>query len=547
MVDWIHISTLSGSGDTTITVTADTNAQLTQRLTSLLVSGQTKSKTVSIIQTDIILSGNAVTFDATGGTSAITYTASTAPTLSLDNNYFTAVVSGNSIVITADISPTASTRTATLTATVGNAHEDVTITQSGVTFTVSGSSTQNIMAASTSSTFTITGNVNWKPSVVSGNTWLTLIDTSTRYAGSAANVGYNADTNMTVGDRHGVIAATWGDSYQYSTEVAYVVQEGLPIGTTDYLTFDILSAGTIVWQSSESMSYRKNGTTWTPVTAYGTTINVSQGDKLEFKAVNTWCHNAGFSGGTATFGASGNVMSMLYGDNFIGNTQLPPAPYSEDSGIEIGTFSNLFYDTNMVSAEHLVLPASTLNYACYAGMFINNHQLVTPPVLPATTLAPSCYEAMFMGCDSLTSAPELNVRTMAKNSYASMFKDCTSLTTAPGLPASTLADGCYLYMFYGCTGLTSAPDLLAPEIVGNCYDYMFGRCTQLSSVKCLATTQTPGWCNVLRAASWLQEVSPTGTFTKASGAEWIPWDGWTECGNGGMYSGIPDGWTVVTV
>lgn len=93
----------------------------------------------------------------------------------------------------------------------------------------------------------------------------------------------------------------------------------------------------------------------------------------------------------------------------------------------------------------------------------------------------------------------------------------------------------YSNMFNGCTNLTKAPELPATTIGNDAYREMFKGCTKLNYVKCLATTNTkPGWTGVLVAFAWLQNVSATGTFVKAAGANW----------NSGI-SGIPSGWTVV--
>lgn len=94
-------------------------------------------------------------------------------------------------------------------------------------------------------------------------------------------------------------------------------------------------------------------------------------------------------------------------------------------------------------------------------------------------------------------------------------------------PATQLALNVYIGTFYGCSELTRAPELPAPFLPANAYNEMFRDCTKLQLVTCLATSfgQAP--------RDWLKNVSPTGTFTKAVGAEW---------GTGA--SGIPDGWTV---
>ena len=86
-----------------------------------------------------------------------------------------------------------------------------------------------------------------------------------------------------------------------------------------------------------------------------------------------------------------------------------------------------------------------------------------------------------------------------------MFEGCTSLTTAPELPATTLADSCYSYMFYNCTNL-------------NYVKAMF--------------TDTSLYYPLM---SWLEGVSPTGTFVKNSAATWD-----------NTAANIPSGWTVQT-
>lgn len=48
--NWLHLSQVSGSGDTVITITADTSAELSERIYNLMVSGHTKSVTVPVTQ-----------------------------------------------------------------------------------------------------------------------------------------------------------------------------------------------------------------------------------------------------------------------------------------------------------------------------------------------------------------------------------------------------------------------------------------------------------------------------------------------------------------
>ena len=315
----------------------------------------------------------------------------------------------------------------------------------------------------------------------------------------------------------------------------------------DCLTFNITSAGTIVWKmfsqtSGQTISYTKdNGKTWEDITSTpeGTIINVETGDKIMFKGDNpTYGYNYGqntFSGSTAEFSVEGNIMSLIYGDNFINQTTLK-------SGY---TFHGLFdCCTGLTSAENLILPATTLTENCYMYMFYGCSSLTTAPEIPATTLAQNCYQSMFSDCSSLTTAPELPATTLTEYCYYCMFGGCTGLAIAPELPATTLAYGCYENMFYDCTSLTSAPELPATTLVENCYFKMFYGCNSLNYIKCLATDIsadecTDYWVGSMSSGSGSGSgggVSPTGTFVKAASM-----NDWSSKASG---AGIPDGWTV---
>ena len=229
-----------------------------------------------------------------------------------------------------------------------------------------------------------------------------------------------------------------------------------------------------------------------------------------------------------SYEAKGNIMSLLYGDNFSGQTSLSGRSY---------VFHRLFKNcSGLTSAENLCLPATTLSDHCYMAMFFDCTSLTTPPsVLPATNLSDArfCYEEMFAGCSSLTTVPSLPATTLADACYGTMFIDCTSLTTIPSnlLPATTLVKWCYSNMFYGCTSLTTAPQLLATTLVQQCYQEMFYGCTSLNSITCLATDISAEKCTY----QWVDGVASSGTFTKAASM-----NDWTT-----SIDGIPSNWTVV--
>jgi len=263
-----------------------------------------------------------------------------------------------------------------------------------------------------------------------------------------------------------------------------------------------------------------NGQTWTELPIGTDTPTISAGNKILWKNNMSTGEMAGTVSSTGIFEAQGNVMSLVYGDNFANQTSLEGYNFA---------LRQLFSNSNIKKTNNLLLPATTLAQFCYQYMFRGCTNLTTAPELPATTLNTNCYAFMFEGCTSLTTAPELPATTLADSCYAYMFNGCTSLTTAPVLPATTLASGCYSYMFGACTSLTTAPVLSATTLVNTCYSRMFTGCTSLNSITCLATNISANSCT----SEWVSGVAATGTFTKAVGTNWTTGT-----------SGIPNGWTV---
>lgn len=251
----------------------------------------------------------------------------------------------------------------------------------------------------------------------------------------------------------------------------------------DYLTLVALEDGTFSFYLGDSDTYMDsisysidNGETWVTydgeerdITAL-TTPTITTGNKVLWKGIGKAVGDAAsYFESTGRFNAQGNIMSLLYGDNFADKTQF-------DSEYQY-QLNGLFMGSKVVDTNNLILPA--------------------------ITLTDSCYNNMFNGCTSLTTTPELPATTLADSCYGSMFSDCTSLTTAPELPATTLAPYCYYDMFNGCTSL--------------------------NSIKCLATNISATNCTT----DWVIGVAASGTFTKKSsmsswttGISGIP-SGWT--------------------
>lgn len=333
-------------------------------------------------------------------------------------------------------------------------------------------------------------------------------------------------------------------------EVVYQENDPGPDYSKEYLTFEALESGTFTLAGEDVRYSLDGGDTWTLLAANTATPTLNQGDKILWKGQFD-CNGKKFSS-TCRFNAMGNIMSLMYGDNFIGQTTFP----NNFTFYQGGFYQN----TRLVSAENLVLPATTLIASCYRQMFDGCTSLTTAPTLPATTLANDCYMRMFSGCTSLTTAPTLPSTTIARSCYTQMFWNCTSLTTAPALPSTTLADYCYQTMFMNCTSLTTAPALPATTLTAECYSNMFRGCTSLTTAPELnATTLTSGCytqlfhsCTNLNSITmlatdisaseclknWVDGVQTTsGTFTKAASMTTLP------TGN----SGIPANWTVVDI
>lgn len=321
-----------------------------------------------------------------------------------------------------------------------------------------------------------------------------------------------------------------------------------------YLTFEALEDGTFSFSRNDLQYSLDDGVIWQTLTAGSSTPTISAGNKILWKQTgfeNVDWQGAGTFSSTNKFNVYGNIMSLYYGDEFIGKNDLTGKEYA---------FIALFKDCNkLISADNLILPATTLALACYSNMFSYCELLTAAPELPATTLANECYNAMFIGCLSLTTAPELPATTLAEHCYNSMFWNCSSLTTTPELPATTLASACYYNMFNDCFSLTTATELLATTLADYCYNHMFGNCTSLTTapdlpattlaescyntmfigcqnlryVKCLATDISATDC----LTDWLDGTMLLGTFITAenkpayeSGTSGIPagWNSYTE-------------------
>lgn len=171
----------------------------------------------------------------------------------------------------------------------------------------------------------------------------------------------------------------------------------------------------------KSVSYSTtNGSSWTiiPNTSdeiYTPILTINKGEKVYFKGdakcyfgsvynsiyledfahffTNTADANNQYTwyGDTpGIFKVSGNIMSMLYGDDFEDKKEIP-------------------------------------SEKCFEGLFATATGITTAPELPATNLKNDCYRAMFRNCKNLVSSPDLPAETLPAGSYAQMFETCTNI------------------------------------------------------------------------------------------------------------------------
>ena len=256
-----------------------------------------------------------------------------------------------------------------------------------------------------------------------------------------------------------------------------------------YLTIETLEENCTINFEGNDIQYSINDGSWNAFTQDLNLNFQNTGFKIRFKQTGLTPDSSKGIGKfkvSKKFKVYGNIMSLYYGDDFIGQTDLTGKDYA---------FKALFYEcANLINAENLILPATTLSPYCYYDMFSLCTSLTKTPKLPATTLAQECYRYMFSSCYSLTEVTELPATQLVEGCYSVMFFNCKSLTTAPELPATQLASSCYESMFSDCISLVKTPELPATQLASSCYSSMFSGCTSLTTAPELPATQLASRC-----------------------------------------------------
>ena len=270
-------------------------------------------------------------------------------------------------------------------------------------------------------------------------------------------------------------------------------------------TIESLGTGAITWNLTDgkTVKYSKNDGEWTSWD--GTTaINVVAGDEVAFVGNNS----SYFAGNTspavvcsANFNVKGNIMSLISETDF----------WQERTLTEQFTFGNFFRLQPVISAENLLLPATTLTKTCYGLMFLGTPLVLPPKVLPAPVLSEMCYIQMFRTCQNLQKCPTILATTMAKNSCNMMFAYCDSLIKTCEFPATTLAEGCYDNMFANCINLKKVCELPATTLATKCYSSMFINCQKLKTppkIMAIDLTDATRCCDGMFAYCYSLEEAP---------------------------------------
>lgn len=165
-----------------------------------------------------------------------------------------------------------------------------------------------------------------------------------------------------------------------------------------------------------------SGTTWN---VYESQLyNLSSGSTVMFKGSISFDNHDNSGVGKIysnyKYEVEGNIMSLLFGDNFANKTVLQ---YDK-------VFMNLFYSNPyLLNIDNLVMPATTLTEECYIYMFGECRSIVKAPQLLATTLAEGCYQGMFSNCINLNEVTCLATDLRAINCTANWLENVASSGT----------------------------------------------------------------------------------------------------------------------
>lgn len=191
-------------------------------------------------------------------------------------------------------------------------------------------------------------------------------------------------------------------------------EDGFPLSTyiRKYLTMQAIETGTISVNidrgcSSMTISYSlDNGVTWidnaftTGTAKTYTTPTISAGGRVLWKCISTDGSFSKSYGNTVRFSSTmsckmyGNIMSLIYGDNFIGKNTVA-------DGFQ--TFRHNFAGLKVVDAKYLVIPVATIKQYVAIMMFDGNTTLASGPAFVSDDIQTGALQQAFRNNTHLAS------------------------------------------------------------------------------------------------------------------------------------------------
>ena len=163
-------------------------------------------------------------------------------------------------------------------------------------------------------------------------------------------------------DREAYMASTPAPDMPYMHLVESTGEVKFSSPEVDYPLY-IKALGNLTVKFGNTYEYSKDNVTWKSATS-STSISATKGEMVFFRASGlTASSSKGIGSFTISYGdcyVGGNVMSMVYGADFKGKTEIT----------QTYQFYRLFYSSSstggrIVDASGLALPATTLTNYCY--------------------------------------------------------------------------------------------------------------------------------------------------------------------------------------
>ena len=236
----------------------------------------------------------------------------------------------------------------------------------------------------------------------------------------------------------------------------------------DYFCFTALEDSAVTWSTVAynndttydeeiHLQYSKDGKTWIEWnnSREERGVSLNKGSKLYVKGVNSTLsyrsskyflfdsYETGL-GNTGALKVSGNIMSLIYGEDFEDKTVIASK----------FCFGKLFREANFISEIDLKLPATTLSESCYFRLLSMTYDVKKIKMtLPAVELVRNCYTQM-LDVSVTNEQIEIDVTILAENiptnvtCMANMFGHNSEYNTMSGIihkkKNTVLPDNCYI-------------------------------------------------------------------------------------------------------